>query len=204
MSEGYSRVLLALGCTWGKTREWAARLSRAGKRGLCFGTCQQCLECGRRSSRTLACMQTLGLLGCFKMVIPILSAPLDGQDTRLCSEISREAWRGMDLSRSSSYSRKNCARNTWGFTGEIKKKGVTNSLLVCNAVTQQPVCTLHRPLQVIALSQMLLIFCMQCCFFAACCPGPSAHSAPCFPEGSSTWLSHWLQTQGLRWTRHRE
>lgn len=80
-----------------------------------------------------------------------------------------------------------------GFTGEIKGKAVTNSLLVCNIITQQLLCEL----QVTALSQVTLIFCTQCS------PGPRVPLSLCFPKGSSLWVSHWLQSRDLCWIAAR-
>lgn len=79
-------------------------------------------------------------------------------------------------------------------SGEIKEKAVTNSLLVCNVVTQQLACMLHRALQVIALSQILLIFCMQCRFFAVCCPAPVSIQPHASQREEACGQSHWLHT----------
>ena len=79
---------------WAACRErgqWAPRLSRAGKLRYLPAPPAVSQVWQAQLANPLVCMQTLGLPGCFRMVVPILFAPLEGQDTRFSSEISGEA-----------------------------------------------------------------------------------------------------------------
>lgn len=122
--------------------------------------------------QVLICTSTLCLS---ETAVPILFTPVDGQDTGLSSEISRAARRGggggwICEDPATTAGKNRAPHRTGVFTGEIKAKAVTNSLLVRSVAAQQPLCAPHRALQEIAPWQVLLVLCRQCRVFAACSP----------------------------------